>query len=56
MRCVECGRVRDPAERGWVTVLSPSGEQRIHYCCGCMEDLLRRASSAGESDEYATDE
>jgi len=56
VRCVECGHPRNPAERGWVTVFSPSGERRIHYCCGCMEDLVRRASNADEVDDYADDE
>jgi hypothetical protein len=40
MKCVECGRRKAPDERGWVTVLSPSGELRVHYCCDCMEELL----------------
>jgi hypothetical protein len=40
MKCVECGREKAADERGWVTVLSPSGEMRIHYCCDCMEELL----------------
>jgi hypothetical protein len=53
MRCVECGRVKEPDERGWVTVLSPSGERRIDYCCDCMADLLGRASTADEVDDYA---
>lgn len=53
MRCVECGRLRDdPAERGWVTVLSPAGTQRIHYCCGCIEDLVHRASNAEQVDDH----
>jgi len=56
MRCVECGHVKEPDERGWVTVLSPSGERRIHYCCTCMEDLVRRASAVGEDDETASSE
>jgi hypothetical protein len=56
MRCVECGRVKIPDERGWVTVLSPSGGLRIHYCCDCIEDLVRRASTADEVDDYAEDE
>ena len=56
MRCVECGRVKAPDERGWVTVLSPSGEQRIRYCCDCIEDLVRRATTADEVDDYADDE
>jgi hypothetical protein len=45
MKCVECGRRKEPDERGWVTVLSPSGELRIHYCCDCMEDLLGGAAA-----------
>ena len=56
VRCVECGHVNEPDERGWVTVLSPSGERRIHYCCKCIEDLVRRASAADEVDDYANDE
>jgi hypothetical protein len=28
-----------------VTVLSPSGELRIHYCCDCMEELLGSAAA-----------
>jgi hypothetical protein len=57
MRCVECGRFKtSPAERGWVTVLSPSGARRIHYCCGCMEELVQRASAADQVDDYADDE
>jgi hypothetical protein len=34
--------VKEPEERGWVTVLLPAGEPRIHYCCSCMESLVRR--------------
>jgi hypothetical protein len=45
MTCIECGRARQPEERGWVTVLSPSGEQRTHYCPDCMEKLLGHASA-----------
>ena len=56
VRCVECGHQKTPDERGWVTVLSPSGERRIHYCCKCIEDLVRRASNADEVDDYADDE
>jgi hypothetical protein len=48
--------VKAADERGWVTVLSPSGERRIHYCCGCMEDLVRRATADGETDDTPTDE
>lgn len=44
MRCVECGREKDPEQRGWVTVLSPSGALRIHYCPECMADLISRSS------------
>jgi len=57
MRCVECGRQRkDTAERGWVTVLSPSAAQRIHYCSGCIEELVQRASTADQVDDYANDD
>jgi hypothetical protein len=56
MRCVECGRVRDPDERGWVTVLSPSGERRIHYCCTCMEELLGRSAAVEKVDDRADEE
>jgi hypothetical protein len=48
--------VKEPDERGWVTVLSPSGSQRIHYCSTCIADLVRRASAADEVDDYADDE
>ena len=44
MRCVECGCEKDPDQRGWVTVLSPSGVLRIHYCPECMADLICRSS------------
>ena len=55
MQCVECGHVKDPEERGWVTVLSPSGERRIHYCCSCMESLVHRAAGVDEAaDDTAT--
>ena len=46
MRCVECGREKDPEQRGWVTVLSPSGALRIHYCPECMADLICRSSAS----------
>jgi hypothetical protein len=55
MRCVECGSHKDPDQRGWVTVLSPSGARRIHYCPGCMSDLLSRASAAAEVDDAGDD-
>jgi hypothetical protein len=54
MRCIECGRENTPGERGWVTVLSPSGAMRIHYCAECMIELVRRASppdDAGEAED-----
>jgi hypothetical protein len=50
MRCVECGREKLPEERGWVTVLSPSGTMRIHYCSECMIELVRRATSTDDTD------
>jgi len=56
VRCVECGHLKSPDERGWVTVLSPSAEQRIHYCCVCMEDLVRRATAGGEAEDTADGE
>ena len=46
MRCVECGCEKDPDQRGWVTVLSPSGALRIHYCPDCMADLICRSSTS----------
>jgi len=57
MRCVECGTPKAPDERGWVTVLSPSGTFRIHYCPDCMEDLVRRANAVErpEGDDVAND-
>ena len=56
MRCVECGCEKDPDQRGWVTVLSPSGALRIHYCPGCMSDLVSRSTTAAQVDDYAEDE
>jgi hypothetical protein len=56
VRCVECGHLKIPDERGWVTVLSPSAEQRIHYCSSCIQELVRRASTANEVDDYANDD
>jgi len=56
VRCVECGHLKSPDERGWVTVLSPSAEQRIHYCSSCIADLVHRASTANEVDDYADDD
>ena len=45
MRCVECGLEKEPEQRGWVTVLSPSGALRIHYCPDCMVQLVQRANA-----------
>ena len=42
MKCIECGREKRRDERGWVTVLSPSDEMRVHYCPDCMEELVRQ--------------
>ena len=44
MRCVECLREKAAPERGWMTVLSPSGAFRIHYCPKCVAELVRRAT------------
>ena len=51
VRCVECGHLKSPDERGWVTVLSPPAERRIHYWSGCIEELVHRASTANEVDD-----
>jgi len=51
MRCVECGCRKDPDQRGWVTVLSPSGARRIHYCPTCMVDLVSRATAVEDTDD-----
>jgi hypothetical protein len=56
MHCVECGSEKDPAQRGWVTVLSPSGTLRIHYCPDCMANLVSRSAVADEVDDHADDE
>jgi hypothetical protein len=50
MHCAECSREKEAAERGWMTVLSPSGALRIHYCPECVSDLVRRASAVDEAD------
>jgi hypothetical protein len=55
MRCVECSCEKDPDQRGWVTVLSPSGALRIHYCPSCMVDLVSRATVAEDTDDAADD-
>jgi len=51
MRCVECAREKLPEERGWVTVLSPSGAMRIHYCADCMIELVHRATAVDDETE-----
>jgi hypothetical protein len=51
MRCVECTREKTPDERGWVTVLSPSGAVRIHYCPNCMVELVQRAYAVDDEGE-----
>ena len=56
MRCVECGGEKRIAQRGWVTVLSPSGSRRIHYCPDCMAELVSRPVVADEVDDHAEDE
>ncbi|HEY2309691.1 MAG TPA: hypothetical protein VGH46_01080 [Gaiellaceae bacterium] len=53
MHCVECAVEKSPEERGWVTVLSPSGAVRIHYCPACIAELVQRAyavEDAGDTD------
>ena len=55
MRCVECGREKVPEERGWVTVLSPSGAMRIHYCAECMIELVQRATAVDDDAADADD-
>jgi hypothetical protein len=50
MRCVECSRAKNPDERGWVTVLSPSGALRIHYCPNCMVELVSRATAVEDAE------
>jgi hypothetical protein len=53
MHCVECAVEKNPDERGWVTVLSPSGAVRIHYCPACIAELVQRAyavEEAGDAD------
>jgi hypothetical protein len=53
MRCVECSRDKNPDERGWVTVLSPSGALRIHYCPNCMVELVSRATAVEDAESDA---
>ncbi|MGH3055337.1 MAG: hypothetical protein ACRDL7_10215 [Gaiellaceae bacterium] len=52
MKCVLCGREKDPPERGWVTVLAEERAYRIHYCPDCMEELVRRPCT-DEADQHA---
>jgi hypothetical protein len=59
MRCVECLREKATPERGWMTVLSPSGAFRIHYCPQCVAELVQRATrlddtAGGDSREERT--
>ena len=56
MRCVECGSQKCPDQRGWVTVLSPSGARRVHYCPECMASLVSRPVAANEVDDHAKDD
>jgi hypothetical protein len=56
VRCVECGSQRCDDQRGWVTVLTPSGSLRIHYCPECMADLVSPSAVADEADDYAEEE
>jgi len=49
MRCVECLREKVGPERGWMTVLSPTGAFRIHYCPACVGELVRRATTLDET-------
>jgi hypothetical protein len=56
MRCVECGHEKCDDQRGWVTVLAPSGALRIHYCPDCMATLCSRPTAADEVDGHASDE
>jgi len=56
MRCVECGSERCDTQRGWVTVLTPSGSIRIHYCPGCMDKLVSRSPVADEVDDRTDDQ
>lgn len=51
MRCVECGCEKEPEKRGWVTVLSPAGATRIHYCPDCMVKLVQRANAVDDEAE-----
>lgn len=34
-----------------MTVLSPSGSLRIHYCPACVADLVRRATAVADHDD-----
>jgi hypothetical protein len=55
MRCVECLREKADSERGWMTVLSPTGAFRIHYCPACVAELVKRASTLDDAgDEHVT--
>ena len=56
MRCVECGSQKSDNQRGWVTVLSPSGSIRIHYCPDCMAKLVSSPAVADDADDCAKDD
>jgi hypothetical protein len=51
MRCCECGRDREPADRGWVIVLSHDDLPRTLYCSECITEIIRGASGENERDE-----
>jgi hypothetical protein len=55
MACCECGRMKGADERGWVTVLSPSGALMIRYCPDCMADLVQRSTSADQLEDRSDD-
>ena len=50
MCCVECGRAREPNERGWVVVFAPRDKPGIRYCPECIAAIIRGASSEDEQD------
>jgi hypothetical protein len=51
MVCVECGREREPDERGWVVVFSAPKEPRILYCPECVAAIVRGASRQDEQND-----
>ena len=56
MRCIECDTEKCDDQRGWVTVLSPSGSIRVHYCPDCMANLVSHTAVVDEIDDHAKDE